>query len=101
MSKRKTDDEINAEIAALEAIKPKVPARTIFGDDNHAAIDAQIAVLRKRMSSDEVYAAYGDENSDAFDQSTFDEALSACDWMTGMLARDEGGLAAGWAGDEE
>ncbi len=88
MSKRKTEDQINAEISALVALKPKVRERTAFGDDNRAAIDAQLAVLRERMSSDEVYYAYGDEDADEFDQHTFDAALSACDWMTGLLARD-------------
>ena len=46
MSKRKTEEQISAEIAALVALKPKVRQRTAFGDDNHAAIDAQLAVLR-------------------------------------------------------
>lgn len=100
MSKRKTEDQINAEISALVALKPKVRERTAFGDDNHAAIDAQLAVLRERMSSDEVYDAYGDEDADEFDQHTFDAALSACDWMTGMLASDEDSPAASWAGAE-
>lgn len=93
MSKRKTEDQINAEIAALVALKPKVRKRTAFGDDNHAAIDAQLAVLRERMSSDEVHDAYGD-------QYTFDAALSAHDWMTGDLASDEDAPAASWAGAE-
>jgi hypothetical protein len=100
MSKRKTEEQIIAEIAALVALKPKVRKRTAFGDDNHAAIDAQLAVLRERMSSDEVYDAYGDEDADEFDQHTFDAALSACDWMTGMLASDEESPAASWAGAE-
>jgi len=100
MSKRKTEDQINAEIAALVALKPKVRERTAFGDDNHAAIDAQLAVLRERMSSDEVYDAYGDEDSDEFDQHTFDAALSAHDWMSGTLASDEDAPAASWAGAE-
>lgn len=100
MSKRKTEEQISAEIAALVALKPKVRQRTAFGDDNHAAIDAQLAVLRERMSSDDVYSAYGDEGMDEFDQHTFDAALSACDWMTGMLASGEDSPAASWAGAE-
>ena len=68
MSKRKTEDQINTEIAALVALKPKVRERTAFGDDNHAAIDAQLSVLRERMSSDEVYYAYGDEDADDGEQ---------------------------------
>jgi hypothetical protein len=97
MSMRKTEEQINAEIAALMKIKPNVRERTIFGDDNHAAIDAQVAVLRDRMSSDKVYNDYGDEDSDDFDQYTLDAALSAHDWMTGALASDEDAPAASWA----
>jgi hypothetical protein len=100
MSKRKTEEQINAEIAVLVALKPKVRQRTAFGDDNHAAIDTQLAVLRERMSSDEMYDAYGDEESDEFDQHTFDAALSAHDWMTGALAGDEESPAASWVGAE-
>ena len=61
----------------------------------HDAIDAQIAVLRERMSSGEVYDAYGGEDADEFDQHTFDAALNACDWMTGLLAADEDSPARG------
>lgn len=97
VSKRKTEDQIDAEITALVAVMPKVRELTSFGDDNHAAIDAQLAVLRERMSSDEVHDAYGDAGNDEFDQYTFDAALSACDWLTGVLASDEDSPAASWA----
>ncbi len=100
MSKRKTEDQINAEISALVALKPKVRECNAFGDDNHEAIDAQLAVLRERMSSDDVYDAYGDEDADDFVQHTFDAALNACDWMMGMLASDEDSPAASWVGAE-
>lgn len=100
MGKMKTKDQINAEVAALVAIKPKVPKRTAFGDDNLAAIDAQLAALRERMSSDEVCDAYGDEESDEFDQYTLDAAITAYGWMTGMLAANEESPAASWAGAE-
>lgn len=100
MLKSKSEDQINREIAELVALKPKVRKCNAFGDDNHAAIDAQLCVLRERMSTDQVFDAYGDEDADGFVQHTFDAALSACDWMTGMLASDEEGPAASWAGAE-
>lgn len=96
MSKRKTQEQIDAEVAALVAVKPKVRETNAFGDDNHAAIDAQLAVLRERMSHDDVYDAYGDEDSEEFDQHTLDAALSAHDWMVGTLAADEGSPSEGW-----
>ena len=100
MSKRKTEDQINAEITALVALKPKVCKRTAFGDDNHAAIDAQLAVLRERMSSDDVHDAFGDDGAEEFDQHTFDAALSAHDWMMGAMSSDEDAPAASWGGAE-
>lgn len=98
MKNRKSEDQVNAEIAALEALKPKVRKRTAFGDDNHAAIDAQLDVLRKRMNSDDVYDTYGDEDADEFDQYVLDSALAAHDWMTGLVDSDEEAPVAGWSG---
>ena len=48
-----TSEQIAAEIALLQAVHPKVPTHSFFGDDNRAAIDAQIRVLQERMSLDE------------------------------------------------
>lgn len=98
MTTRKSEDQINAEIAALATLKPRVRKHTAFGDNNHAAIDAQLEVLRKRMDSDEVHDTYGDENADEFDQYTLDAALTAHDWMAGLLSADEDALADSWAG---
>ena len=44
--KKPTRDQIAAEIAALEKCKDYAPARTMFGEDNHARIDRQIEFLR-------------------------------------------------------
>lgn len=43
---KKTQLEIDAEIARLEEARTFAPARTMFGDDNHAKIDRQIEYLR-------------------------------------------------------
>lgn len=92
---RKTEAQIDAEITALEAIKPSVRKMTFFNDDNHAAIDAQIRVLRERMDSRALHEAFGDPadgisdegdlDDDAidFDEHTLHCALEALDWMTG------------------
>lgn len=101
----KTDAQIEAEIAALEAIKPGVRERTFFGDDNHAAIDAQIRVLRERMDSGKLHDVFGDpaESMDGdeidddaidFDQHALDSALEALDWMTGDS--DQQSPSEGW-----
>jgi hypothetical protein len=76
----KTDAQIAAEIEALRALKPKVPARSHFGDDNHAAIDAQIAVLTERMTKAQVRERFPEDGMDKLFM-----ALIAADWMHGDL----------------
>lgn len=89
----KTKEQIDAEIAALNEMKPSVRHRSAFGDDHHEAIEAQLSVLRERMDSDEIYAAWGDEDADEFAQNVLDEALAARDWLIG----DEPAPSEGWA----
>lgn len=90
----KTDAEIDAEIKALEAAKLTVRKRNGFGDDNHAAIDAQIRVLRERMTNDDIYDAFEDAD-DPENRHELDAAIEAHEWMTG--ASDEPSPAQGWA----
>lgn len=78
---RKTTDQIAAEIAALKAVKPTVRKFNSFGDSNHEAIDAQIAVLTDGMNVDQIYDAWGDESAEEFSQDLLDSALSARDWV--------------------
>lgn len=87
-TERKTEDEINSEIAAIDALLPKLP--------KHAKVKIGIArgVLEKRMTNSDVYDTWGDEDTDEFDQEELDEALAAHMWMHG------GGFCApsvGWA----
>lgn len=77
---RPTREEIEAEIEALEEIKPKVPESSHFGDDNWASIDAQIEVLRGEIDENdfEIFVDDGD-----WSEHIRDEAQYAYDWMTG------------------
>ena len=94
-----TSEQIAAEIALLQAVHPKVPTHSFFGDDNRAAIDAQIRVLQERMSLDEVHDTFGELTADGdFSQNTLDCALTAHDWLNGDLAADEASPAFGWDG---
>ncbi len=94
-----TSEQIAAEIALLQAVHPKVPTHSFFGDDNRAAIDAQIRVLQERMSLDEVHHTFGELTADGdFSQNTLDGALTAHDWLNGGLAADEASPAFGWEG---
>lgn len=70
--------EIEAEVKKLEEMKPRVPPRTFFHDDNHAAIDAQIEVLKGEVDVDEI------ENMAESGEWTDHErsnAMQALDWM--------------------
>lgn len=101
MSTMRTTLEIDAEIAALKALKPRVRERSFFGDDNHAAIDAQIAVLTERMSMDDVYSRFGQDDTKECDieehsEHELDCALNARDWMCGALAADEQSPSQSW-----
>lgn len=84
MAGRKTAEEIAVEIDALRRVKPKVRAINAFGEDNHETIDAQLSVLRERMSMNEIYDTWGDEDAEEFAQHLLDAAIAAFDWMTGM-----------------
>jgi hypothetical protein len=64
----KTQKQIDAEIAALREIKPRVPRYTGFGDDNWKKIDVQIAVLERDMDEDDISGIVdADENSIAYE----------------------------------
>lgn len=96
MSIRKSDDAIAAELALLRALKGRVRRTNAFGDDHHAAIEAQCAVLEKRMSLASIYDTYGDEDADDFAENVLNDAITARDWMTGELAEDEGKPSDAW-----
>lgn len=94
MKTRPTDQEIEAEIQALKAIKPKVQRFTAFGDDNHAAIDAQIETLEKRFTNDQVYDRYeprGDRDLDLDEGRTEEILMAALDAMMWRLGESSNG----------
>jgi hypothetical protein len=72
----KTEEEIDAEVAALREMKPRVRRFSMFGDDHHKAIDLQIEVLEERMDEDQIDDLFegDDENS---------HAREAVQWMAG------------------
>jgi hypothetical protein len=90
-SPHKTAEQIAAELAALQAIKPSLPPESDWGDDIMAAVDAQIAVLRDRPTLNEVYEAYEGRTY------TLHRALRAWFWAAGKLAATAQSPAAHWA----
>jgi hypothetical protein len=76
--KKPTKSEIETEITALRRIKNKVRHYSAFGDDNRAAIGAEIAVLLKRLTVDEAMEMY-----DGFPDNIVDSARDAAEWLVG------------------
>lgn len=102
MSKKPTEKQINEEIKKLTEMKPYVRRRTLFGDDNHEGIDAQIKVLMKPMDNDEIFDEWPeqgehDDDSDSDvdeNESVRDHALQAFEWLEG---ESEESLSESWA----
>lgn len=86
----KTPEQISHELATLIALKPSVVEFSVFGDSNHAAIEAAIAVLAYRLTVDQIEQRFG------HDKYLHLEALHAHDWMRGLLAEDDAPSEAGW-----
>lgn len=80
---KRTQDEINAEIAKLQEMRPRVRQFSAFGDDNRAAIDAQVAVLQRRMSEANIYAEWSGDDDDDGSNPLIDSALDARAWANG------------------
>lgn len=81
---RRTQDEIAAEIAALQALltSGKVPQYTAFGDSNHQLLEEQIYVLKMNLDEDDIYGTWGDESDDE-DEYILNGALEAQAWRDG------------------
>lgn len=79
----KTEQLIDAEIAALTEFKLKVPPVSAFGDNNLDAIEVQKTVLIQRMGEDEVFEVFSGGDGDEFSKYILDNALVACDWLFG------------------
>ena len=103
MAKR-TQEEIDRQIAGLKKERASLPERTAFNDPNWKGIDAQIAVLEGKKDADYYKPVTGDvndeEEDESFDGETFesDEAIDqkyeyeraqeAEDWLWNMRNED-------------
>jgi hypothetical protein len=76
----KTSEEVKAEVAKLREMKPNIRHRTSFGDDNWAAIDAQIKVLEEGMDEDEIWDEWPEDEEDMHERDSAREALA---WNNG------------------
>ena len=78
MTTPRTPEEIAAEVAALQALKPTVRRYTLFHDDNHAAIEAQITLLQEPDPED-AFEDYAIEDGEHI----YFAANEALDWLRG------------------
>ncbi len=53
-----TPEQVKKEIETLTEMKPKVKRFSAFGDDHHAALDAQVDVLKNDLTYDEIDEQY-------------------------------------------
>ena len=71
----KTREEVQKEIEALKAIRPKVRPHSMFGDDNLVALDAQVVVLEDDLDNDDIYKEFSQI------EHTLSSALDARTWL--------------------
>jgi hypothetical protein len=86
-----SQDEINKTIEQLREIKPKVRHKSLFGDDNRAAIGAQIEVLENNLSEDGIFDRWPSPDDDI---SIREAALTAREWLDGKEIEE--GLVEAW-----
>ena len=75
-----TKEEVLRQIDLLREGLPTVKHYSMFGDDHHKAINAQIKVLEQNMDEDGIYQRWGDDERDAY---LLDNALEAMHWRDG------------------
>ena len=89
----KTKEQITKEIEALKTVRPNVCPMSMFGDDNLAALDAQIYVLDNDMHNETFYDRYDCISSSEY---ILESALDARQWIDDKEDPDTEGLACDW-----
>ena len=89
----KTKKQIVEEIKALKTVRPNVRSTTMFGDDNLAALDAQIDVLENYLDEDEIYDKY---DCTQYSEYILDGAICARQWIDDEEDLDDNSLAESW-----
>lgn len=89
----KTGEEIEAEIKALNELKPRIQHYSLFGD-NWAKIDMEIRVLEEEMDEDELNDYLDKEFEDeAIDKNEkmelWSTACAVIEWMEGTSFEEE------------
>jgi len=87
----KSQKQIDEQIKALKAVRPRVRPHSTFGDYNLAKLDAQVKVLEEDLDSDDVWDEWPEEESDMEIRTAADDAV---DWRDDESDIDD--LAADW-----
>ncbi len=100
-----TKAEIKAEIKKLKAMKAFIPVKSMFGDNNHNSIDADIAVMEKNLTEEQIGERYLPRDEDGDDIEDDHESGKTADiehsarmtryWMDGEKHGD-GAPSKGW-----
>ncbi len=77
-------DEILIQLIGLLAVKSVLPMYSKFGDDNHAPIFAQVAVLKGETSAESYYVDEEMEDYEDGDNDTYFAAEQAELWLKGQ-----------------
>lgn len=72
----KTNEQVAEAIEKIKENKNSVTQYTGFGDDKHAALDAMLDILERRVEDDEIDDVFDDEYVNS-------AAYSIVDWMNG------------------
>ncbi len=101
-----TKAQIKAEIKKLKAMKPFIPVKSMFGDNNHNSIDADIAVMEKNLTEEQIEERYLPRDEDGDDIEDDHENGKTADiehsarmtryWMDGAPRLGEGAPTKGW-----
>lgn len=89
MVKLRTKKEIQKMVKALKAIKAKTPKQSFFNDDNHAMIDAQIAVMQGKKKPDDYYVDETSEDYQDGDNELWGYANRAEQWLKCEITDEE------------
>lgn len=95
-----TEKEVAEEIEVLRKIKPTVRKTSLFGDNHHHAINAQIEVLENDMPEDEIYDHQEGEEIYAEEEEWRDNVVSAAldarRWLDGEEREEPGPPSESW-----
>ena len=74
----RTEKEIKAEITRLKTMKPNVRRASMFGDNHHDAIDAQVDVLDRKLTPEQCWDEFADDR-----ENIQESAREAAEWLVG------------------